>query len=274
MEVRAGLQNYSARKTLSIRTSHDGSPHRTCDTEVASKAPSSALPFFIYQFCITNFLDESYALVDNQAMRRGKFIVIDGIDGSGKGTEIRLLKKAFAGTGTIFTREPGATQRAQEIRNILLERSKKDSSVSDSFLFWAARVMHVEEVIKPALSAGKNVISDRFDSSTFAYQVIADKHPELRPLFSECRKVVLRKCVPDAYIFLDLPVSVSMKRIKGDSTKRNKYDVKPEGYHKMVRQGFKKFASATRSKVFIVDASPSPEGVHKEVLGIVKKLLR
>lgn len=206
-------------------------------------------------------------------MKKGKFIVIDGPDGSGKGTEISLLKKEPLGRGTLFTHEPGASKRGEEIRKILLSQSKKDYPVSDFFLFWAARAAHVEEVIKPAIRAGRNVVSDRFDSSTFAYQIIADGHPELAELFWQCRSGVLKGCIPDAYIFLDLPVSIAEKRLKTDPTKRTKYDIKPAPYHTRVRNGFKKFASLLDSKVFIVDASRPAKQVHTDVLKILRKIL-
>ena len=218
-------------------------------------------------------LDGILILVNNHHMRRGKFIVIDGMDGSGKSTEMRLMKKELAGTSAVFTHEPGGTRRGEEIRKMLLARSGKQSSVSDFFLFWAARAMHVGEVIAPALRAGENVISDRFDASTFAYQIIADKNPRLTELFHKCRRAVLGECMPDAYIFLDLPISISKARISGDSSKRSRYDMKPAAYHKAVRRGFKEFGPATHSKVFIVDGSRSPDEVHKDVWQIVRKIL-
>src|SRR3989344_7639591 len=120
-------------------------------------------------------------------MQKGKFIVIDGIDGSGKGTQVKLLKRAL-GKNTIFTHEPGGTPKAEAIRKLLLERKKEFSTpLADFLLFWAARADHVEKVILPALRAGKNVITDRFDSSTLAFQICAEQAPELKSLFEECR---------------------------------------------------------------------------------------
>lgn len=205
-------------------------------------------------------------------MHKGKFVVIDGPDGSGKGTEIQLLKRESLLKKAVFTHEPGATKRGEEIRKLLLARGGSPS-IYDFFLFWAARTAHVEEVIMPALRAGKNVIADRFDSSTFAYQLVADGRPELFPLFKKCREAILGRCVPDAYIFLDLPVSIAMKRLKSDKTKRTKYDVMPASYHEKVRRGFRKFAKATGAKVFVVDASRSPEEVHKDMLEILRATL-
>ena len=202
------------------------------------------------------------------------FIMIDGIDGSGKSTEILLLKEELAkiGADTLFTDEPGGTPKAEEIRKMLLGKTGITSTPrTDFFLFWAARASHAEQVIIPALRAGKNVISDRFDSSTFAFQVCAEKHPELETLFYECRKAILSECIPDGYIFLDLPVSEAISRRKGDATKAmDSFDRKDSGYHERVREGFRKFKPGGKSKVFLVDASRRPEEVHKEVWGIVR----
>lgn len=204
---------------------------------------------------------------------RGRFIVIDGIDGSGKGTEVRLLKKELKRVPTLFTHEPGGTAKADEIRKVLLQSGRSSTPLADFFLFWAARASLVGQAILPALLAGRNVISDRFDSSTFAYQIIAEKHPELAKFFNVCRKAVLGKSVPDAYIFLDLPVSVALARRRKDTKKRDAFDNKPASYHERVREGFKKFKPAG-SRVFFVDAGRSPAEVHQEVLGIVKRILR
>lgn len=211
-------------------------------------------------------------------MRKGQFLVIDGIDGSGKSTEILLLKNELSkiGADTLFTDEPGGTPKAEEIRKALLGKNSTPSTPStDFFLFWAARASHVEQAIIPAFRAGRNVISDRFDSSTFAFQVCAEKHLELEDLFYECRKAILSECIPDAYIFLDLPVSEAIARRESDSTKAmDSFDKKGSEYHERVRDGFKKFKPGGKSKVFLVDASRAPEEVHKEVWSIVQKILR
>ena len=205
-------------------------------------------------------------------MKKGKFIVLDGPDGSGKGTEINLLKAEFAGANLIFTQEPGATQTGQEIRKMLLANDKKEHALIDFFLFWADRAAHVEQIVRPALNSGTHVISDRFDSSTFAYQIVADARPEFLGLFKEAREVVLRDCFPDAYIFLNLSVSIIQMRIEGDKMKRTRYDIKPTEYHEKVIEGFKKFASDFTPS-FIIDAARPPKDVHDEILPIVRKIL-
>ncbi len=208
-------------------------------------------------------------------MRKGKFIVIDGIDGSGKGKQVALLKRRL-GKNTIFTHEPGGTPKAEKIRKILLERKKETPApLADFLLFWAARAEHVEKIILPALWAGKNVITDRFDSSTFAFQICAEQAHELKPLFNECRKIVMEKCMPDAYIILDLPADVAQKRRHANPVKKAVFfDEKSLAYHKRARMGFKEFANIAGLKVYFVNANREPEEVNEEIIHIVHRYMK
>ena len=206
-------------------------------------------------------------------MKKGKFIVIDGMDGSGKTTEIRLLKNELKGHSTLFTYEPGGTPHADTIRAVLLSYGTGvRDALTDFFLFWAARASHVEEVVRPALAKGTNVIYDRFDSSTYAFQIGAEEHPELEEAFWACRKAVLGECVPDAYIILDLPPSSAMKRRESDTSKAlTVFDTQKLDYHTRARAGYKKFKPD--SNVYIVDSSVSAEETHANVWPIVKQIL-
>lgn len=219
-------------------------------------------------------------------MKRGRFIVIDGIDGSGKGMQVALLKRAL-GKNTVFTHEPGGTPKAEKIRKLLLERTEETPApLADFLLFWAARADHVEKVVLPALRAGKNVITDRFDSSTFAFQICAEQAPKLKPLFEALRNIVMQKCIPDAYIILDMPADIAKKRRGEDPAgKAVFFDEKPIAYHQRARAGFKKFARGRRllpsappalsylrdSKVFFVNANRTPEEVHEDIMSIVNE---
>lgn len=202
--------------------------------------------------------------------RKGKFIVIDGIGGCGKTTHAKLLH-AQMGTGTILTHEPGGAPLAEKIRKLLLHGLIPTADVvTEFFLFWTARAEHMRERIVPALRAGKNVISDRFDSSTFAFQIFGEKHPELTKLFWEARKVVLGKYEPDAYIILDIPVVAAEKRRAGRKPTKDRFDEKDRAYQARVRAGFKKFAKAMGSHAHIVDANHPPDKVEKEIDRVVR----
>ncbi|MCR4325528.1 MAG: dTMP kinase [Patescibacteria group bacterium] len=206
-------------------------------------------------------------------MKRGVFIVIDGMDGSGKSTEVRLLRKDLRGTPALFTHEPGGTPHAEKIREVLLtHKAGRRDAFMDFFLFWAARVAHMREAIIPALKAGKVVVTDRFDSSTYAFQVRAEKHSELERPFWECRKAVLGKYTPDAYIILDLPAAASARRRRADRSKKlTTFDKQNIRYHERVRAGFKKFKPD--SEMHFVNANRDVADVHADVRRIVQRLL-
>ncbi|MDP2648610.1 MAG: dTMP kinase [bacterium] len=206
-------------------------------------------------------------------MKKGVFIVIDGMDGSGKSTEVKLLRKDLRGRRALFTHEPGGTPHAEKIRRVLLtHKAGKRDAFTDFFLFWAARSAHVREAIIPALKAGKVVVSDRFDSSTYAFQVRAEKHPELENPFWECRRAVLGKYTPDAYIILDLPAIVSARRRRTDRSKKlTTFDKQKLAYHERVRAGVKKFKPD--AKVYSINANRGIEEVHADVRRIVQRLI-
>jgi len=204
-------------------------------------------------------------------MRRGRFIVIDGIDGSGKSTQVRMLKKKL-GRRAVCTHDPGGTPTGEAIRKIVLG-SRTLSPLAVFFLYLSSRAALVEEVIAPALRKGRIVISDRFDSSTYAYQVHAGKHPEYEPVLRSLAEGILASAVPEAYIILDSdPVKARKRLFAGKRDDLNAYDRKPLSYHRKVREGYKKFRPKG-AKVFFIDADRTPEAVHRDVWEVVKRIL-
>jgi dTMP kinase len=202
-------------------------------------------------------------------MKKGRFIVIDGIGGCGKTTHAKLLH-ARMGNGTVLTHEPGGAPLAEKIRKLILHGLIPTADVvAEFFLFWTARAEHMREKIVPALCADKNVISDRFDSSTFAFQIFGEKHPHITRLFWEARKVVLGKYEPDAYIILDIPVVVAEKRRAGRRPAKDRFDEKSRAYQERVRAGFTKFAKEIGKHAHVVDANRSPAEVEEEILRIM-----
>lgn len=204
-------------------------------------------------------------------MKRGTFIVIDGIGGCGKTTHAKLLR-ARMGKGTVLTHEPGGAPLAEKIRKLLLRGLIPNADVvTEFFLFWTARAEHMREKIVPALRAGKNVISDRFDSSTFAFQICGEKCPQLTKLFWEARKAVLEKYEPDAYIVLDIPVAVAEKRRAGRPPRKDRFDDNPRAYQARVRTGFKAFAKEIGPRAQIVNANRKSRKVEEDIWRIVSK---
>ena len=218
-------------------------------------------------------LDLALPLAHNPRMKKGKFIVIDGIGGCGKTTHAKLLH-ARMGKGTVLTHEPGGAPLAEKIRKLLLHGLIPTADVvTEFFLFWTARAEHMREKIVPSLRAGKHVISDRFDSSTFAFQIFGEKHPQLTRLFWEARKVVLGNNAPDAYIILDIPVLSAEKHRAGRKPTKDRFDEKNRVYQERVRTGFKVFAKEIGPRAHVVNANRTQREVDAEIWHIVSKKL-
>ena len=129
------------------------------------------------------------------------FIVLEGGEGAGKSSQMESLKKDF-GDNFVFTREPVGSLYAEEIRNLILKSPNASQADAKTLfaLFWAARADHLKNTILPALDAGKHVICDRFDSSTFAYQIYGQEAHELEDFFWKMRDFYLQDIKPDVYI--------------------------------------------------------------------------
>lgn len=208
-------------------------------------------------------------------MGSAKYVVYDGMDGSGKGTQMKLLRETFGAT-VVFTREPGGTVFAEKIRTLALDDplAEKSTALSSFFLFWAAREELQQNLVAPALKSGKHVFSDRGDSSTFAFQLCGEGHEELLNVFMRARELVFAqengRYQPDLYIVLDLPAEVARERALHDTGRvKNRFDLRGLEYYERVRAGFRKFAQ--RYPVMFVDATQSPEDIHRSVRTILAK---
>ncbi len=205
-------------------------------------------------------------------MKNAKYVVFDGMDGSGKGTQIELLQKKFS--DVVFTFEPGGTPFADEIRKIVRDNplAGKSTPLNNFLLFWAAREELQHNLVVPTLQSGKHVFSDRGDSSTFAYQICGEQNERLASTFVMMRNLVFHqggRRPPDFYIIFDLPAEVAHERVMAaGGNKRNHFDTRNLAYYERVRNGFWNFKSQVPSVVF-VDAGGTPEEVHELVLGIL-----
>jgi dTMP kinase len=201
---------------------------------------------------------------------KGIFIVVDGGEGSGKSTLMKAAATAFP--KAVLTREPGGTPYAEEIRNLILGDSAKEADDNTLFsLFWAARAEHMKTKIKPALTKGKLVISDRFDCTTYAYQIAGRKQYQLENLFFDVREHFLGTFTPDLYIFLDLDPKVGMDRKRKGNAEWNHLDKRKIDFYKNVRKGYKKLA--TKVPAVFIDASRRLEDVQDEFIKIVKNVI-
>ncbi len=206
-------------------------------------------------------------------MEAGKYVVLDGMDGCGKGTQIALLKEKL-GDRAVFTCEPGGTPYAEQIRKLVRDNplTAETTALTQFLLFWAARDELVEKVVVPALNAGKYVFSDRGDSSTFAFQLYGEEHTDLYGAFAFLRQLVFGgsgRRTPDLYIVLDLPPHEARARALKDATReKTHFDVRDESYYTRVRMGFGGL-KCRYSNVEFVDATQAPGKVHHDILCIL-----
>jgi len=207
---------------------------------------------------------------------KGKFIVIEGIDGSGKTTQINKLSKWLIETNLIpqnnqlvVTREPGGTKLGQSIRSLLLDTSieKSPDSITELLLYAADRAQHVNEIIRPSLNKGDWVISDRFCGSTLAYQGYGRKL-DIK-LIKDLETIATQGISPDITFLLDIPVEESIKRRISRSDDR----IEKEGtdFLKNVSLGFQVLSEDNRWKK--ISALNSQEVIISEIKYEIKKLL-
>lgn len=201
------------------------------------------------------------------------FITLEGIEGSGKTTQIAYIAEYIKGKGRecVVTREPGGTDIGKKIRAILLDsKSKKLDPSAEMLLYTADRIQHVNEIIRPALSLGKIVLCDRYFDATIAYQGIARGID--MDLINMLHINVVDNLRPDITILLDLSVEEGLKRAwkQINSGTRTSYETRFEEeeitFHKKVREGYLKLARMEPERFRIVDASRSENDVQKDIL--------
>lgn len=206
-------------------------------------------------------------------MENTKYVVFDGLDGSGKGTQFGFLERKLKDS-VVFTREPGGPPLAEEIRKVIRDNPLAGTSTAlFHFLgFWMAREESMHKLVMLALQSGKHVFSDRGDSSTFAFQLYGEEHEELFGAFMLVRKLVFDESKgrrqPDLYIVFDLPAEVARERALQDASRtKTHFDIRDVEYYERVRNGFRRFAGY--APVEFVDATKSPEEVHRSVMMIL-----
>jgi dTMP kinase len=212
---------------------------------------------------------------------KGKFIVFDGNEGCGKSTQARLLHEELSrrGVESVVVRDPGTTRIGEMIRQILLDPENTDIAMRcEMLLYMAARAQMLKQIIQPALAAGKVVISDRFVSSTLAYQLGGDGLSEAEIM--AVGEVAVKQRWPDLVVILDLPVDVSSARAQpkfvpatGDlaAAEKDRIELRSREYHQKVRENFLRQAQ-TRKNYRVVDSNRPPEIVHAEILKIIDAL--
>lgn len=204
---------------------------------------------------------------------KGLFIVMEGPDGSGKTTQINLLKEYLEESGyeCLITREPGGTVIGEEVRQLILNPEYKEMSpVTEMLLYAASRAQLVHEVIGPALEEGKIVISDRFVDSSIVYQGIA------RNLGISTVSAVNAPGIgiyrPDGIFFIDLSEAEGLRR-KKEQKKLDRMEQEGIDFHHMVSEGYRKVLSG-RPEVMKIDGGKSIDTIQKKIRNHVDELLK
>lgn len=204
---------------------------------------------------------------------KGLFIVMEGPDGSGKTTQINLLKEYLeeAGYECLITREPGGTVIGEEVRQLILNPEHKEMSpVTEMLLYAASRAQLVHEVIGPALEEGKIVISDRFVDSSIVYQGIARKLGISTVSAVNAPGIGIYR--PDGIFFIDLSEAEGLRRKK---EQKNLDRMEQEGidFHHMVSEGYRKVLSG-RPEIMKIDGGRSIDTIQKKIRNHVDELLK
>ncbi|MFO1127760.1 MAG: dTMP kinase [Rhodospirillales bacterium] len=212
------------------------------------------------------------------AAARGRFISLEGGEGTGKSTQAALLADALRRQGltVVLTREPGGSPGGEAIRGFIKGALDLDwAPATEALLHAAARLDHLQRVIRPALAAGAWVVSDRFADSTRAYQGYG-QGLDLAWL-ARLEDLVVAADWPDLTLVFDLPAEIAARRLAGrrladpDAARADRYERMDEAFHGRVHDAFATIAQSDPARCLVVDAGGSPEAVHARVLAVVRE---
>lgn len=208
------------------------------------------------------------------------FITLEGIEGSGKTTQIEYMKEFLASRSIacVATREPGGTNIGKKIRTILLDPESKDMApLVELLLYIADRAQHVKEVVQPLLAEGRIVICDRYFDATVVYQGFA-RGIDIK-LINELHRSILDNLKPDITILLDLPAETGLSRAwkQIENGTRSGFETRFEqekiAFHEKVRSGYLRLAHLEPERFNVIDASKNEQQVHKEIVNILSSAL-
>lgn len=206
---------------------------------------------------------------------RGLFITFEGTDGAGKTTQIQRLSAALgqAGYDICLTREPGGTPISEQIRDMLLNPDHSEMAATTELLLYAAsRAQHVSEVIKPALEAGKIVISSRFADAMVVYQGYG-RGLDLERI-NRLNRIATEGVTPDVTFVLDLSVEIGLQRVQKSRGGLDRLEREKIDFHQRLRDGYRALAQQEPQRLKIVDAQASPEKVYAQIMAAIQSLLQ
>lgn len=204
---------------------------------------------------------------------KGIFITVEGPDGCGKSTQIKLLKDYFQHKeyNVVLTREPGGTPISEKIRELILDKENKTmDSKTEALLYAASRAQHVAEVIKPALSNEKIVICDRFIDSSLIYQGIG-RNLGIDNIYN-LNLFAMEDIIPDITLLFDIDIEVAKNR-KEDRGNLDRLESEADNFHSKVFNGYKGLKSLYPNRIKTVDANGSIEEVHNRIINIIEEFL-
>jgi dTMP kinase len=231
------------------------------------------------------------AIISNMP-RRGKFITFEGLDGTGKSTQMRKLAAALRASGhnVVETREPGGTATGEKIRRVLLDSGTQGlTPMAEMALMFGARAQHIAQVIKPALERGDIVLCDRFTDSTEAYQGYGRRLGSDAVL--ELHRILCGNLQPDLTILLEFDLHLSLGRARhrnqlasrrkqsllknskhtGDE---NRFEQESQAFFSRVREGYRAIAGREPQRILMVDASGTPGQTHRRIMEVLGQRIR
>ena len=204
-------------------------------------------------------------------MQKGLFITFEGADGSGKTTQLNLIKSFLEEKGydVVVTREPGALELGRKIREILLHYEGKVADKCEMFLFLADRAQHVETFIKPEIKEGKIVLCDRHTDSTVAYQGYG-RGQDVN-LLKELNKIAVNGLEPDLTLLYDVSTETAQNRVGSEKDRMESAGIE---FHKKVRNGYLELQKENPARIKLINANNSIENVFEESKNIIIKLIQ
>lgn len=199
-------------------------------------------------------------------MSRGLLITLEGGEGTGKSTQVRRLRARLEGRGidVLATREPGGAPGAEQIRDLLTRGEPgRWQPMSEALLHFAARIEHLNATVRPALEAGRWVVSDRFADSTVAYQGYG--HGLGPDAMARLHELTLGDFTPDLTLILDLPVEEGLARAHARAGGEDRYERMDLGFHERLRAGFLTIAAAEPERCVVIDGAADPDAVEAAV---------
>jgi dTMP kinase len=204
----------------------------------------------------------------------GKFISLEGIEGAGKSTLARALESALRSRGlsVVLTREPGGTALAERLRAIVLERgSETINAQAETLIMFAARAIHLENLIRPSLAAGSWVICDRFTDATRAYQGAG--RGVSAAVIESVAAAVHHDLWPHRTLVLDLPVEQGLRRARQRHGAGDRFEDEDVRFFERVRSAYLSLAAAEPTRIRVIDATQSPELVAISAMGAIADML-